>query len=439
MQLFRSHPVLLVWLIILTLAGLLCAIIGIAMSRSGMSLRPLYWFAGFFMIIGVPQVIGILILARITLKTEAPRARALEQLATSADPVTRSPAAQLLFGSDADADLVRDARSLFGEATAKSKRAQFAVLPGGETVLIAQFNGASKASNAWFHYLRDTGLNQLGGRGDSQRGYAVTRPQGDRAYVVQLNSLLGVWTGSDDAAIRRRMAAAGFKTPARAPLESATLPPQNGRRGIRTNQMFGKLAIASGCAVYVLIVAGYFFKGSAWASGAEPRPGVAPLNIAELAENLEALNASEAPYEIVRGSKPNEWFATWRFADARWIDLARARGIRRVFRIQLTLNETARLVRATDYSARHDWSAGSGGADIRWKASMGILFFQAERANVAGVQLDDAGKPTGGISYAYQFNAGELKEPLKAIVTSAGWRWRPVAWQGPKALRWLTE
>jgi hypothetical protein len=43
------------------------------------------------------------------------------------------------------------------------------------------------------------------------------------------------------------------------------------------------------------------------------------------------------------------------------------------------------------------------------------------------------------LSYGYTFNAQEMKAPLIAAVTGAGWRWRPTLWRGPRWLGWLTD
>jgi hypothetical protein len=55
------------------------------------------------------------------------------------------------------------------------------------------------------------------------------------------------------------------------------------------------------------------------------------------------------------------------------------------------------------------------------------------------VQLDEAGKPTGELSKAYTFDLQALKAPIIDVVTRGGWRWQPLAWDAPVAMRWLTE
>lgn len=57
------------------------------------------------------------------------------------------------------------------------------------------------------------------------------------------------------------------------------------------------------------------------------------LTATELAVRLEAINALDVPFRVERGSLPDEFLATWRYADAKWIDLARAHGLHRTFRI----------------------------------------------------------------------------------------------------------
>src|SRR5207344_2584124 len=97
-----------------------------------------------------------------------------------------------------DPQLIVDARQMMGEAFAQAEFAQFAALPNGDTVLLARFKGYTAAEKAWVAYLRETGLGQLKGEGDSQRGYLVTRPVGDRAYALHMDNMVGIWTGKDD-------------------------------------------------------------------------------------------------------------------------------------------------------------------------------------------------------------------------------------------------
>jgi len=433
LQLIRSNPGVLISLILLGGGAFVCTLLGFIMTRSGASLRPILWFAGLFALVVVPQLAGHLYLALRVNKSETPRTSALERIATAPGSDTRAADAQSLFGPDADPQLIIDARPMFGDAFAAAELAQFASLPGGETVLLARFKSYSAAEKAWIAYLRVTGLSQLGGTGDSQRGYAVTRPSGDRAYVLHFGRMVGIWTGRDDETIRERMTAGGFEIPRRALLSGASPATTNARTFLPVGWAAALIT------VNLLVVVLYFFKGAAWAGTSSAKPGAVPISAAELAARLEAINALDVPFRIERGAQPDELYATWRYADAKWIDLARARGMKRTFRIRLTLDQRSGAVRATDYLASYDWSVGRGGANIEWKAGIGIVFFQYEHQRTFGLQLDEQGRFKPALSYAYTFNLQEMKSPLIEAVTHAGWNWRPTVWQGPEWLRWLTE
>lgn len=447
LQFLRANVGLSISLALLGGGLFVCTLLSFIMARSGASLRPIYWFAGFFALVVVPQVVGHFYMALNTAKTEAPRAAALEQLAASAnespDTAARRMDAKSLFGPDADPQLISDVRAVYGDVFSSADFAQFAVLPNSETVLLARFKNFSSAEKAWVNYLRVAGL-QGGGKGDSHRGYAVTRPVGDRVYALPFGMMLGVWTGPDDATIRARMLAGGFEIPGRAPLGevAATNANESGNATSSSRQSKSPLRIALlgfGLAVYTLIVVAYFFKGSAWSGTYRAKPGVTPVTTSELAARLEAINQLDVPFQIERGSQPNEFFATWRYADAKWIDLARVRGMKRTLRVRMVMDEASHKVRATDYVASYDWSAGWGGANLEWKASMGLVLFQREHQRVFGLQLDEQGRFKPELSYAYTFNLDEMKAPLMEAVAHAGWDWRPTVWQGPKWLRWLTE
>jgi hypothetical protein len=202
----RSNLGLSLSLVLLLGGALICLLVGIIMALGGSSLRPIYWFAGFFSLIVVPQFLGHLYSALKHSGSNEARAVVIDQLAqptTVLDPLN-SESAKTVFCPDADPQLITDVRKSFGDVFAKAESAQFASLPNGESVLLAGFKGYLAAEKAWIDYLRVSGLNQLGGKGDSQCGYSVTRPAGDRAYILHMQTMVGVWTGPTDEAIRRR-------------------------------------------------------------------------------------------------------------------------------------------------------------------------------------------------------------------------------------------
>lgn len=446
-QLLRNNLGLGITAALLCAGALICLLLGFLMSRSGASLRPIYWFAGFFSLVVLPQFLGHLYKAVQTSATEGPRTAALKQLSESDSKSNRdtTESAARLFGPDADPQLIVDVRNAFGGVFTKAEFARFATLPTGESVLLARFDGYLAAEKAWVDYLRVSGLNQLDGKGDSQRGYVVTRPTGDRAFVLHMQNMVGIWTAPNDSIIRQRMITTGFEIPRRAPLaESAANPssdvsPSTPTTPSTPGRSLSPLWITLGMTLYGLIVVAYFFKGVAWAGTYTAKSSVPPINAGELAQRLETINTMDVPLVLERGNQPNELFATWRFANAKWVDLARARGMKRTLRIRLVLDEPTATVRATDYSSDVTWSAGRGGASVEWKAATGILLHFTEHQRVFGLQLDDQGHFQPNLTYAYSFNLNEMKSPLIEAVTRAGWNWRPTVWEGPSWLRWLTE
>jgi hypothetical protein len=238
------------------------------------------------------------------------------------------------------------------------------------------------------------------------------------------------------------MASGGFALPSQSPLNSSATPLDEGTAGshhFTPKSPLHLCLIAVGLSVYVFAVVLYFFKGAAWAGTYRPQTLAPQASMKELGARLESINALDVPFRVEHGTEPNEFFATWRYAEAKWVDLARARGIKRMFRIRLFLDERTSTVRTTDYVTHFDGSAGRGGLGFEWHSSLGIVFFQSEHARVLGLQLDEQGRFKPELSYSYTFNLNEMKSPLLEVVTRAGWTWRPTVWRGPIWLRWLTE
>ena len=435
LQLIRSQPGLLIVIGLLVGGAFVCTLVGLIMARAGASLRPVFWFAGFFALIVLPQLLGHSYQAMQAAKTRMPGNDTMQRPGSPSGPDDLEAGSP--FGPDVDRQLITDVREAYGEVFKNATEARFAILPGGDTVLLARFDDFPAAEAAWIDYLRVAGWNQLPGEGDSHRGYAVTRPTGDRAYALAFGNQLGIWTGQDDAAIRGRIRAGGFEIPARAPLAHNGAGNESGSPVSKSPLRFALLT--AGISVYAFFLVLYFFKGAAWAGSSPARPGIVPVSSNELASRLESINELDVPFRVERGARPDQWIARWRNEDAHWVDLARARGLRRTFRIRLTLDESKGTVRATDEAATYDWSAGLGGANLEWKSLLGIVFFQYESQSSFGLGLDEQGRFTLRPDYQYTFDLNEMKSPLVETVTRSGWAWRPTVWQGPAWLRWLTE
>ncbi|MEK7781917.1 MAG: hypothetical protein AAB370_10505 [Verrucomicrobiota bacterium] len=427
---FRANPGLTVAAVMCLGFPLVLGLIGLVLRASEGSLRPIVFMAGLMM----PLAAVFFITALVRARTPAVSQESSFSLAVADGHFLERTK---LFGADIPADQFRDAKSVFPEFFAEAEHAELGIVGTGETTLVAQFpttDAAKRAAGFLWKWFRATNTS-----GDEERGWRGKRGLNDDYFeMLRSGRHLFLWTAltKEACAARRAVSDTITSQPDLKPVPPAPFFPALQPLGALFQPVGMKLG---GTLLMVALYTLWFFKGSTWASSSPAVAGVPSVTATELAARLEAINALDVPFRIERGTQPNEFFATWRYADAKWVDLARARGMQRTFRIRLVLDEKNSTVRATDYLASFDWSAGRGGAEIEWKAALGIVFFQYEHQRVFGLQLDEQGRFKPELSYAYTFNLNEMKSPLVTAVTQAGWNWRPTVWQGPTWLRWLTE
>lgn len=434
--LLEAHPALLVMALLVAIATLVLTILGVAMYRRGASLRPIIWFAVFFGLIVGPQAayhgavaagwIGEIPTwtpaADLPRDADTPLAATVNEEAFANDGTSfRDP--KRVFGPDVDLDLVRDARLMLGRFLRDSQIALHASFGTGETILVTRVATPADARLSRDLWLNTNGLERV--RTDVA---TLQRPNGDWIRVAVAGNTLFSWTGPDVATLDRRLAATdavriGPAAPAPGAPATPAPPPMPW--------------VLGGALLNGLLVVLWFFKGLTWATEATPA-GAMALPASALQQRLLSLDAEDVPFSVTPGPGDGEVQATWRWADARWMDLARARGVRRTHRFVLAFDEAAHVVRVREYWSAWDWSAGRGGADVQWQAARGVTFFQVEHETVLGAQLDERGLPTGALATSWSFDLDEMREPLRATVLGAGWTWRPVAWDAPRALRWLT-
>jgi hypothetical protein len=199
-------------------------------------------------------------------------------------------------------------------------------------------------------------------------------------------------------------------------------------------------ALMAAFLVINLVMAGlWFFKASAWSAREDARAGSRAVDVVTLREQLLAVNHGPIPVTVTAGDDGETIEVNWRYADARWFDLMRVHQMRRTHRLVLRLDAATGKVRVREYWSAFDASAGAGNLKLDWKAAAGMQFFHVERSTVFGMQFDTNGQPTGEWLKTFNFDVRAMKQPLIDIVTANGWMWQPVMWDGPAALRWLTE
>lgn len=415
----------------------------ILMRRAGLSLKPLGWFAGIMALVLLPQAIGHSLNAYMAPPGTAPNN------ADNSSP--RSPATeridysdeQKLFRAKAAGVIAIDGRAAASGILHGADQPKYFVLPSGETLLIGRFANTADARNAIDRFLAEARLSAHG-RSDGAGGFSAQRGANDYVYARAYGNLFTVWSGPSPAAIAELQTLAGFT--GSAPIDGA----RGGGRAEAPDWLNAKLSevmstgsglavVLAALATYLLMVVVYFFKGIAWATLESPASSRPAIDVAALRARLLAVNELPVPFKIEAGASDHQLIADWRYADAKWIDHARAHGMRRLHRIVLALDEPAKKVRVTDYQTAYDWSAGGGGAKLNWHFQAGVVFFQYEHQRVFGLQLDERGHFKPELSYAYTFNLQEMKAPIMRAVTQSGWSWQPVAWNAPAWLKWLTE
>jgi hypothetical protein len=424
--------------------------IGLLMKRAGVSLKPLWWFAGFAALILFPQLIGHIINSSMQsrVSTVIAESRQSPSIPSTASP---SPAEfdysdpQKLFGDKASGTLVVDGRATASGLLHTASDPKYFVLPSSETLLIGRFPTPERAEQAVSAYLKEARIADRA-RQDSVGGYLAQRGPSDIVYARAYGNIFTVWTGPNEKTIEQLQVDTGIKSSRAMLLDPGDAQTRTAGQDWTDSALKRATATWPGVAIvtvafgsYLLFVAAYFLKGIAWATRTDAKPMTQPLSAVDLRDRLTAINSLDVPFRVEPGRTDRELVATWRYADAKWIDHARAHGMRRLHRVVLELDQPHRKVRATDYATNFDWSAGRSGANLAWKFVTGVTLFQYEHQRVFGLQVNPQGHFTPSLSYSYTFNLQEMKAPLVEAVTRSGWTWQPVAWNAPEWLKWLTE
>ncbi|MEW6679082.1 MAG: hypothetical protein AB1421_14290 [Pseudomonadota bacterium] len=425
----------------LLLAGMLVSLLFVVILRqAGQSLRPIAFFLGFFLIVVLPQFLFHLSQAKAPQPGQQPQA----SFSTPASGDTPSGWEEAwahdqgrflhpnhLFGPKAEAPLIRDARTIFPDFLGQAQAAQMAFFPSGNTLLAARFADMDGATAALRGYLAQFQVGMAGG--DLVQGLVVPRGSvGDMARIRLTGPLLMVWTAADPAAL------ASF-TDGWSPTATPAAPASAATDKVYIDPLIKKPAMWLFLLANMALAVVFFFKGAVWATRTPAPEHVAPLPQATLVNRLLAINNLDVPMTVSSSPDGRSLVVDWRFADARWLDLARAHMLRRQHRLVLDFDEAHHTVRVREYWRDLEASLGADGARASWQMGRGITFYQHEHQRVFGLQFDSAGRPLPQLSYAYTFNLQELRQPFQQAVTQAGWTWQPVLVDAPASLRWLTE
>ncbi|MBC8088715.1 MAG: hypothetical protein H7Z40_15735 [Phycisphaerae bacterium] len=431
-QFFRTNTGAMVITMLLGIGTLVFGLLGLMMLRAGVSLKPIVFLAGFFGIIVLPQAALHLsqALGWIPKKElvwtpggHPTQWSAREDRLTIRDGRFAEPT--VVFGPEVDTDLVSDLRVGLPDIFGKSEAAEMAVLRTTATVVLAQFDDAATAAEG----LRKYAAAMVGVLPALEADGTYTMQRGNDVVKLLLAGRTVLAFSAANAATLQNMVEG---SPIVQQVDPATLKNEPEFWLYRWPVLVTMLIVLVGAATV------WFFRMSAWASEVPAAKDSVPAESGVLRERLLAINKLDVPFTITPSDDDaNALIVTWRYADAKWMDMARVHGMRRTHRIILNLDGDDATVRPTEQMTSMDWSASAGGLRGRWVTSRGITFFQYEYERVFGLQFDSAFQFRPSLSYTYTFNLQEMKAPLIQAVTQSGWRWRPVMLHGPKWLSWL--
>lgn len=145
----------------------------------------------------------------------------------------------------------------------------------------------------------------------------------------------------------------------------------------------------------------------------------------DLRSRLLALNRPTAPWAIVDGAKDGvDLVAEWSFRETSHLDAFRTSEKSVVFRVLMRLDEAAHEVRAGDREYTVGWS--SSGLHLSVAASA----FRGQKQTVSfGGPAYFTERLSSGETVEYRFATTELKKPVQAAVTGAGWTYKGVVFE----------
>lgn len=153
-----------------------------------------------------------------------------------------------------------------------------------------------------------------------------------------------------------------------------------------------------------------------------PASGTPTLPAAQVLERLLALNRPTAPWKVSDGrSEGVDLIAEWRIVDAQWYEIFAKAGLKKVFRIDLKLDEAEKQVRAQDREFEISWTAGIPSlsfAKSSFKGQSTSFEFGASYGFTEDFGI--------GQQYKYRFATEEIKTPIQEAVTAAGWVYKGV-------------
>ena len=168
---------------------------------------------------------------------------------------------------------------------------------------------------------------------------------------------------------------------------------------------------------------GFFTKiADTLTSTRRPGKGVEVLTKVEVLNKILKINRDTAPYKIEVCVKNGiDLVAEWKIVDAEWYGIFSKSSLKKVFKIQLRLDEEKKEVRALDREYSVAWTSGIP------SLSLSAESFRGQKQEISfgsGYAFTENGE--FGQVYNYKFSTKEIKSPIQDVVTSCGWTYKGV-------------
>jgi hypothetical protein len=139
-----------------------------------------------------------------------------------------------------------------------------------------------------------------------------------------------------------------------------------------------------------------------------------PAPLGELRAQIQAINEFDAP--VMVEERKGKLVATWKYVDARWLELFAKAGLSKSYELQMKFDEKRHCVTMVDRTKKASWRAGVGGASVSGSTSQGVVM-----AHEVGKQWGIKENFAPGKIYDYKFVPSEIKLPILSSILRSGW------------------
>ncbi|NIV28865.1 MAG: hypothetical protein GWN58_04915 [Anaerolineae bacterium] len=139
-----------------------------------------------------------------------------------------------------------------------------------------------------------------------------------------------------------------------------------------------------------------------------------PVPLEELRAQIQAINEFDAP--VMVEERKGKLVATWKYVDARWLELFAKAGLTKSYELQMKFDEKRHCVTMVDRTKEASWRVGMGGASVSGSTSQGVVM-----AYEVGKQWGIKENFAPGKIYDYRFVPSEIKLPILNSILRSGW------------------